>query len=282
MAGIDLALGFSPGFGSALDDRFGPYADITARNALSAVKRYLGMIVHVIDSDGAGTPMNYQLIDGLLDANWTEFAGGGSGSGGMEDSTAVGPSETLLLPTLKFVRLIGDGVDPLEAVEGIVAGEHGQEVVLINYLGVYVTLKDQTGTMTERLFHGYSIADIELTPYSSAHYVYDSEIEMWILVGLLNFVPTEIVVNQITADYTVLPTDDVILVDATAGNVIISLPTAVGWTKLVRIKKTDNTAYTVAIAPDGSETIDGESSRVIYDQYHSATLISDNANWSIF
>lgn len=184
---IPLALGFAPGYQGPLDAR-DVVADITARNAIPPIQRYLGMPVHVVDSDGAGTAMNYQLVGGILDANWIEFAGGGSGgSGGMEDNNQSGPSEVLVLPVMKFVKLKGNGGTPLDAVEGIDPGEHGQEAVLINYGVNTVILKHEAATSGSNLLNGYALADIGLTTYSAAQYVYDADINYWVLVGLQNF-----------------------------------------------------------------------------------------------
>lgn len=70
--------------------------------------------------------------------------------------------------------------------------------------------------------------------------------------------------------------------NATSGDAIINLPTAVGkLNDTITITKTDSSANTVQINPDGSETISGESSITLYYQYQSAVLISDGANWFV-
>jgi len=47
-------------------------ATIAARNAIPALRRQQGMLCAVLDA-GSGTPKTYQLIGGILDANWVEF-----------------------------------------------------------------------------------------------------------------------------------------------------------------------------------------------------------------
>jgi hypothetical protein len=69
--GIPLSSSFTMNAALPLDDRT-QVADVAARNAIPAGKRYQGMIVYVIDE---GT--NYQLIGGILDANWQELSGSG-------------------------------------------------------------------------------------------------------------------------------------------------------------------------------------------------------------
>lgn len=52
-------------------------ADITARNAIPALRRIQGMLCTVLDA-GSGTPKTYQLIGGIADANWVVFSPGSS------------------------------------------------------------------------------------------------------------------------------------------------------------------------------------------------------------
>ncbi len=76
------------------------------------------------------------------------------------------------------------------------------------------------------------------------------------------------------ATYTVLSTDGVILADATAGAITITLTAATGSGHLLRIKKTDASVNTVTIVPAGTDTIEGAASVVLSTQYQSATLYS--------
>lgn len=83
-----------------------------------------------------------------------------------------------------------------------------------------------------------------------------------------------------TAAYTATDSDDVILVDATAGAVTITLPTAVGRAgKRYTIKKIDSSANAVTIDPNGTETIDRAATVVLGAQDAAAIIESDNANW---
>jgi len=50
-------------------------ATIAARNAIPALRRQAGMLCTVLDA-GSGTPKTYQLLGGILDVNWVEFASG--------------------------------------------------------------------------------------------------------------------------------------------------------------------------------------------------------------
>lgn len=85
-------------------------------------------------------------------------------------------------------------------------------------------------------------------------------------------------VKTVTADYATIEGDDVILVDAT---VTITLPTAVGLEGYHFIVKNIHVTGITTIATTGSETIDGQSTKTITNQYTSLTLISNNVNWFI-
>lgn len=73
---------------------------------------------------------------------------------------------------------------------------------------------------------------------------------------------------------------EAVLVDATSGNLDISLPAAVLHTQIV-VKKTDSSTHTVTIVTPGAETIEGEANLVISAQYTSYTVICDGTNWFI-
>lgn len=78
------------------------------------------------------------------------------------------------------------------------------------------------------------------------------------------------IVSTKTANYSPAATfgTEVILVDATSGNITITLPSAVSNKCMYIIQKTDSSVNTVT---DGTNTI--------LFQYTSYTLISNNASW---
>lgn len=79
---INIQDGFNVQTNKPIDARF-VFADVTARNALSSLLRYEGLTVYVI-----ATKKYYSLINGILDANWVEGAGGGKGITIVADETA--------------------------------------------------------------------------------------------------------------------------------------------------------------------------------------------------
>ena len=88
--------------------------------------------------------------------------------------------------------------------------------------------------------------------------------------------------TTITGDTTITDANVVVFVNATSGaiNVTMYAATSNGG-RTVTIKKTDSSSNTVSVLRAGSETIDGDTSTVLYHQNESVTLVSDNANWFI-
>lgn len=85
-----------------------------------------------------------------------------------------------------------------------------------------------------------------------------------------------------TTTYTATASDQVILCSASGGAWSLTLPTAVGITgKTYFIKKTDSSANAVTIDGNGTETIDGATTKAISTQYDAYTIVSDGANWHI-
>lgn len=79
-----------------------------------------------------------------------------------------------------------------------------------------------------------------------------------------------------TGGYLAALTDNLILVDATTGSIIIDLPAAATSTgHIFIVKKIDNTANTVTIRGHLAELIDGVNTQVISSQWTSITLVSN-------
>lgn len=89
--------------------------------------------------------------------------------------------------------------------------------------------------------------------------------------------------TTITANYTVLTTDQVILADATAGNIVVTLPAASAeGAREVAVKKIDSSANTVRVAAAGTDTIDGAASVTLSLQYAWIDITGDGTSkWNI-
>lgn len=90
-------------------------------------------------------------------------------------------------------------------------------------------------------------------------------------------------VEMVSADYTVLGTDRVILVNATSAPVTISIPTGQVTGTIFEVKDRFGAATTnnIIITSVGSETFDGQASVTLTTNYQSITLVSDGTNWSL-
>lgn len=89
-------------------------------------------------------------------------------------------------------------------------------------------------------------------------------------------------VVAINANYATNYSDTVILADATAGNITVTLKPANEMTqKRIVILKTDASANTVTIDADGSETINGALTNVLSTQYAKVELTAYNGAWYI-
>jgi hypothetical protein len=87
--------------------------------------------------------------------------------------------------------------------------------------------------------------------------------------------------KAVTQNYTVLATDHMIFVNASGGNITITLPTAVGIIgRQYIIKRVEGSANSVTIDPNASETIEGDATMSLVGQ-RSVVIVSDNSNWWI-
>lgn len=89
-------------------------------------------------------------------------------------------------------------------------------------------------------------------------------------------------ISSKTANYTLIATDHTVLFDATSGNRTATLPAAAGATgRVYVVKKIDSSANIVTVDPNGSETIDGASTKVLSTPWESVTIQSTGSSWVI-
>lgn len=101
--------------------------------------------------------------------------------------------------------------------------------------------------------------------------------------GTANIVVPGSAISVVTkiAGYTETATSGefVILADLAAGFTIV-LPTAVGNTAKITVKKMQ-AAGSIVVDGSGTQTIDGGLTATLTSQYEAITIVSDNANWWI-
>jgi len=87
--------------------------------------------------------------------------------------------------------------------------------------------------------------------------------------------------DTITASTTLDTTHNIVLADNTA-DITVTLPAALSNTdKTYYIKKTDSGSAIVTIDGSGAETIDGETTVVLYIQYDAVRIVSNGSEWFI-
>ncbi len=87
--------------------------------------------------------------------------------------------------------------------------------------------------------------------------------------------------RTVTADAGPLDSDKTLLVDATAGAVMITLPAASDSAhRVMSFKKVDASGNAVTIDA-GTDTIDGAGTQVLAAQYDGLTIQSDGTEWFI-
>ena len=83
-------------------------------------------------------------------------------------------------------------------------------------------------------------------------------------------------VTRITSSYTQNQNDAIILADATAGSITITLLPALEWEqKRLTVKKIDSSGNSVVVDASGAETIDGAANKSTSTQYNSYDFVSE-------
>lgn len=88
--------------------------------------------------------------------------------------------------------------------------------------------------------------------------------------------------KTVTGAYTLTVQDYILLCNATGGTYTITLPAASGLDGLIFfIKKTDSSGNAVTVDGNGSETIDGATTKTLSAQYATLQVVCDGSNWHI-
>ena len=123
---------------------------------------------------------------------------------------------------------------------------------------------------------GYSASVSSLLIDNSTGYIYrkfSSLNTSWELIYPKN------ITKNISADYSILRDDSVLLVDSTSGNLTLTLPSpslkiSLNIKKIVSINK-------ITINPNASELIDGDINLILTKINSNVSLVSDGTNWYI-
>jgi hypothetical protein len=95
--------------------------------------------------------------------------------------------------------------------------------------------------------------------------------------------PVALLPRTITSTGDMLVTDTVLLLNASASPVHLTLVTASLYvSKSLYIKRLDNSVQSVVVSASVGETIDGAAVKTFSSQWDSITLINDSSDWFIF
>lgn len=84
--------------------------------------------------------------------------------------------------------------------------------------------------------------------------------------------------RTITANATLVSNDSVVFIDATSGDITVTLVNASAGGKQLDLIRTDSSGNTVTIDPFSTQTISGQATRTIAVG-GSMSIISDGSNW---
>lgn len=87
-------------------------------------------------------------------------------------------------------------------------------------------------------------------------------------------------IDDTDSPYTVLDTDQYLIVDASAGAVTVALPAAASFVNRSLVVVAKSVAGgNVTINPDGAETVNGASTKVLSAAYAQSRLTCDGSEW---
>lgn len=131
----------------------------------------------------------------------------------------------------------------------------------------------------------------EIGRFDEVSVLTDTDILMILRAGTLLRIATQdagllfrndINITDIDSNHNASATDEIIIVDASGGNVTINLlPLATLGKKIYTVKRIDNSGNTVTIDPDGDETIDDQLTNQVVGQFTSIQIVTGTTQWLI-
>jgi len=90
-------------------------------------------------------------------------------------------------------------------------------------------------------------------------------------------------ISTVTSTYTIGEDDSTILADATSAALAVNLPPAsANAGRILTVKKIDSvTGHAVTITPNGTDTLDGASTKVITTQWQVVTVQAEGSVWYV-
>lgn len=110
--------------------------------------------------------------------------------------------------------------------------------------------------------------------YTTANVTLDHPIGYDIIDGQRSYATT-----TVTGNYTLNPTDEAVMANATSGALTVTLPTAVGRVRSVLVAKTDSSANAVTVAAQAGQTINGVATKAHSSQWSSGEYFPSGNGW---
>lgn len=199
----------------------------------------------------------------------------------------ITPSNTLSPPWYRYLALVdrtanSAGSGEVQGVDGLTGGGQVADGVDLSIADGGVTnakLRDGAATSVIGRYTNTAgdVADITATA--------DGRV-LCRIGGLLMFTESpefsslQLEVRAVTASTNVLPSDYIIVANATAGNITVTLP-LVEQGRHILVKKMDASVNTVTIDGSGAQTIDGAATQVISTQYLVYSLVGGASEWHV-
>lgn len=134
--------------------------------------------------------------------------------------------------------------------------------------------RERRGTKTQVLAASGLLGELLLATDPMALYIHDGSLA----IPVTGRMPG----RALNGDTLLTAQDVVVVVDATGGDVVITLPNAaVNINQVLIVKKIDASVNLVTVSGAGGQTIDGAGSVDLTAQYASLTLWSDGSNWHV-
>lgn len=209
----------------------------------------------------------------------------GDGVGSVQGGSITVQIDNGLIRATRNNHAVKAETGTVDNLDGITGGEVGQILALESFFVHQITVRSNASAGTRRIFLNNDIdflLEAAGSPKSTL-FLYRAD-DAWYEVGRydddLHPLPRRVV--TILGNTTLDADNDVVLCDAALGAITVTLPPAGDLSgQFYDIKKVDSSANAVTIDGDGSETIDGATTRVLASQYESLTVVSDSTEWWI-
>jgi hypothetical protein len=267
------------------------FVDLSTSQTIAGAKTFsTGVSAATLQVTGGSPGTGKVLIsDGSGNATWQTMAGGSGSLASDSDVTITSPTDGQVLTYDGTAgkwenKPTSSATDATTGNPGLVqlAGDLGGSgtsatAPKVNFANDTLHLPLAGGTMTGKL----TASSFQLTTSPSNGDVLTSDASgnaAWQAPAGSN---THSVQTISSGPYAIQTSDEIILVDAGSGNVVLTLPTAAGNSNAYDVKKIDSSTHTVTVNTTSSQTIDGGATVTLQVQYASITLVSDGSNWFV-